>query len=218
MVFNSTFSFNNISVISWWSVLVEETGENQRPVADKLYHIRLYRVHLAMNGVRAHNLSTDCTGSCKSNYHTMIKITTTTAPGIYTFMGIRNTEFKYILIILVNFLLHHFTGLDSTSKSVAPRPASENLGKPQVTKPIEQSVDKGRNVTTVNVPRNRTSTESTDFVLTSGTTKGVNSNLQVQKSNLPAKTPPACKFKNFICTEPFQDRLFVIDRYLVYTD
>jgi hypothetical protein len=118
----------------------------------------------------------------------MIKITTTTAPDIYTFMGTRNTEFKYILIILVNFLFHHFTGLDSTSKSVAPRPASENLGKPQVTKPIEQSVDKGRNVTTVNVPGNRTSTESTDSVLTSGTTKGVNSNLQVQKSNLPATT------------------------------
>ena len=31
-VFNATF--NNISVISWWSVLlVEETGENHRPVA-----------------------------------------------------------------------------------------------------------------------------------------------------------------------------------------
>ena len=32
MVFNATF--NNISVISWWSVLMmEETGEKQRPVA-----------------------------------------------------------------------------------------------------------------------------------------------------------------------------------------
>ena len=32
MVFNATF--NNISVISWWSVLlVEETGENHQPVA-----------------------------------------------------------------------------------------------------------------------------------------------------------------------------------------
>ena len=32
MMFNSTF--NNISAISWWSVLlVEETGENYRPVA-----------------------------------------------------------------------------------------------------------------------------------------------------------------------------------------
>ena len=30
MVFNATF--NNISVISWWSVLLlEETGENHRP-------------------------------------------------------------------------------------------------------------------------------------------------------------------------------------------
>ena len=32
MVFNATF--NNISVISWWSVLlVKEIGENHRPVA-----------------------------------------------------------------------------------------------------------------------------------------------------------------------------------------
>jgi hypothetical protein len=42
MVFNTTF--NNISVISWQSVLlVEETGvpvENHRPVAS--YHIMLY--------------------------------------------------------------------------------------------------------------------------------------------------------------------------------
>jgi hypothetical protein len=45
MVFNPTL--NNISVISWQSVLlVEETGEpleNHRPVAsDKLYHNLLY--------------------------------------------------------------------------------------------------------------------------------------------------------------------------------
>jgi hypothetical protein len=33
MVFNATF--NNVSVISWWSVLlVEETGENLRPAAN----------------------------------------------------------------------------------------------------------------------------------------------------------------------------------------
>ena len=39
MVFNATF--NNISVISWWSVLLmEKTG-----VTD----VMLYRVHLAMN-------------------------------------------------------------------------------------------------------------------------------------------------------------------------
>ena len=40
MVFNATF--NNISVISWWLVLLAEEArapkENHRLVADKLYH------------------------------------------------------------------------------------------------------------------------------------------------------------------------------------
>ena len=65
MVFNATF--NNISVLSWWSVLlVEETrvpGENHRPVTG-------HQQTLVVIG-------TDCTGSCKSNYYT---IKTTTAP------------------------------------------------------------------------------------------------------------------------------------------
>jgi len=57
MVFNATF--NNISVISWRSVLLmEETGgpeENHRLVVS---HRQAHNVvHLALNEIRTHNIS-----------------------------------------------------------------------------------------------------------------------------------------------------------------
>jgi hypothetical protein len=76
MVFNA--AFNNISVISWLSVLlVDETvvhGENHWPAAshDKLYQIILYWVHLTWAGFQLKTLvviGTDCIGSYKSNYY-----------------------------------------------------------------------------------------------------------------------------------------------------
>ena len=77
IVFNVTF--NNISVISWRSVLlVEETGvpgKNHRPVASHWQTLSHNLVSSApcLGGVRTHG-TTNWLGSCKSNYHT---ITTT---------------------------------------------------------------------------------------------------------------------------------------------
>ena len=81
MVYNTTF--NNISVLSWQSVLLVEetgvTGENHQPVASNLqtlsHNDMFYWVNLAWTGFELSTLvviGTDCIGNYKPNYHTIM--------------------------------------------------------------------------------------------------------------------------------------------------
>jgi len=66
MVFSATF--NNISIISWWSVsLVEETGSPEYPEKTTDLSWAVFKSTTLVV------LGTDCTCSCKYNYH-MISI------------------------------------------------------------------------------------------------------------------------------------------------
>ena len=98
MVFNGTFK--NISVISWRLVLlVNETivpGENHWPAAN---HWPNCSHGLVLSTPRDELttlvvIDTDCTGSSKSNYHTV----TTTAPiiAIHNMVNIRNNDIQNI--------------------------------------------------------------------------------------------------------------------------
>ena len=62
MVFNTTF--NNISIISWWSVLLEESvvpGQNHRPVTSLRRTLSHNVVSSTpyLSGIRTHNVSGD---------------------------------------------------------------------------------------------------------------------------------------------------------------
>ena len=115
----SLFAFNNILVISWWSVLlVEETGgpkEKHRPVASHWQTLSHNVVLLALIEIRTHNIrgiGTDCIGSCKSNYYAVM-----TAPSFCSDY-IKNEIYKYFsaaknyvkIVFLYNFI--NFTQLN----------------------------------------------------------------------------------------------------------
>ena len=69
MGFNATF--NNISIILWWSVLlVEETGENHPPAANDRQTLS-HKVVLStprLNGIRTHNVSDDVAENIQTEF------------------------------------------------------------------------------------------------------------------------------------------------------
>ena len=73
MVFNATFNY--ISIISWRSILLVEYPEKTTDLSE------VTGFELAMLVV----IGTDCTCSCKSNYHTIITTTATSLCGMFSF-------------------------------------------------------------------------------------------------------------------------------------
>jgi hypothetical protein len=64
--------FSNIVAVSFIGGENPQKAINLPQVTDKLYHLKLYRVHLAMNGVQTHNFNGDCHDTRKTEFHVFV--------------------------------------------------------------------------------------------------------------------------------------------------